>query len=99
MEQLLPSRRISLISALFSTSTGKTSSFDINDFMVILSEIDTLPFVNNKDIFLDNLFKLAAFQCLVQVDMGNNPPARREAIMVEQHVSPCGRSETSKYDS
>ena len=54
--------------------------------MAILSEIDTLHFVNNKDIFLDNLFKLAAFQCLVQVDMVNNPPIRREAIMVEQHV-------------
>ena len=101
MEQLLPSRRMSPISALrlISTSTGETSSFDRDDLMVILSEIDTLHFVNNKDIFLDNLFKLATFQCLVQVDMVNNPPSRRAAIMGEQLVSRNVVGQTSEYDS
>ena len=54
--------------ALFSTNTGGASLFDRDELMMIMTEIDSLQFVDNKNIFLENILKLASFQCLVQVE-------------------------------
>ena len=39
------------------------------DDLMLMTEIDSLQFVDNKNIFLENILKLASFQCMmVQVE-------------------------------
>ena len=50
--------------AFVPTNVGGASFFDRAELLMIMTEIDELQFVDNKNIFLDNLLKLASFQCM-----------------------------------
>lgn len=55
-----------------SKKIGGASFCDRAELLMIMTEIDALQFVDNKNVFLENILKLASFQCLIQVELQRN---------------------------